>query len=206
MKRKNVLTAVVSLLMAAAVLAQGAGEAKESAAKAGGNAPIFMPSDGLKWADLDPSAPGVKIAELWGDHTQGAYGAIIKFPAGFSAPLHTHTNAAKIVVLSGTFIAGPEGKPEVRLGPGSYYFQPGGTYRHTTACDKAAECVFFSQSTGKFDLIRGGGREEVGRRVAEATRGLLTPVPGRGSRSFASLRMTEAEKGRAGATGPFRDS
>ena len=154
MRIKNILAIGVSFAVAAAALAQGSGEAKKSAAKTGGNAPIFMPSDGLKWTDLDPKgAPGVKIAELWGDHTQGAYGAIIKFPARFSAPLHTHTNAAKIVVLSGTFIAGPEGKPEVRLGPGSYYFQPGVTYRHTTACDKASECVFFSQSTGKFDLI-----------------------------------------------------
>ena len=158
MKRKHVLTAVVSLLMAAAVLAQGAGEAKgKKSSMAGGDAPVFMPAGDMKWTDLDPTAPGVKISEVWGDHTKGAYGAFIKFPAGFSAPLHTHTNAAKIVVISGTFIAGPEGKPEVRLGPGSYYFQAGGTYRHTTACDKASECLFFSQSTGKFDLIPADG-------------------------------------------------
>jgi anti-sigma factor ChrR (cupin superfamily) len=154
MRIRNVLAIGVSFVAAAAVLAQGAGEAKKSSApKTGGSAPIFMTAGDLKWTDLDPTAPGVKIAELWGDHTKGAYGAFIKFPAGFSAPLHTHTNDAKIVVLSGTFIAGPEGKPEVRLGPGSYYFQPGVTYRHTTACDKASECLFFSESTGKFDLI-----------------------------------------------------
>ena len=41
----------------------------------------------------------------------------------------------------------------VRLGPGSYLMQPGGSYRHTTACDKASECLFFIQSDGKFDLI-----------------------------------------------------
>jgi anti-sigma factor ChrR (cupin superfamily) len=154
MRIKNVLAIGVSFVAAAAVLAQGAGEAKKkSAMKTGGSAPIFMPSADLKWTDLDPGAPGVKIAEVWGDHTKGAYGAFIKFPAGFSAPLHTHTNSAKLVMISGTFIAGPEGRPEVRLGPGSYYFQPGVTYRHTTACDKASECVFFSVSTGKFDLI-----------------------------------------------------
>ena len=154
MRIKNVLAVLVSLLAAVAVLAQGAGDAKKkSAMKTGGSTPIFMPAGDLKWTDLDPSAPGVKIAEVWGDHTKGAYGAFIKFPAGFSTPLHTHTNSAKLVMISGTFIAGPEGKPEVRLGPGSYYFQPGVTYRHTTACDKASECLFFSESTGKFDLI-----------------------------------------------------
>ena len=77
---------------------------------AGGDAPVFMPAGDMKWTDLDPSAPGVKIADVSGDHTKGAYGAFFKFPAGFSAPLHSRTNAAKIVVISGTFIAGTEGK------------------------------------------------------------------------------------------------
>jgi hypothetical protein len=46
----------------------------------------------------------------------------------------------------------PEGKPEFRLGPGSYFLQPGGNYRHTTRCDQASECLFFVESSGKFDL------------------------------------------------------
>jgi anti-sigma factor ChrR (cupin superfamily) len=154
MKARNVLAFAASFVLAAAVLAQGAGEAKaKSAPKAGAHAPVFMPAADLKWTDLDPKgAPGVMIADVWGDHTKGAYGAFIKFPAGFAAPLHTHTNAVKIVIVSGTFIQGPEGKPEVRLGPGSYENQPGDGYRHTTSCDAASECVFFAQSTGKFDL------------------------------------------------------
>ena len=41
---------------------------------------------------------------------------------------------------------------EVRLGPGSYMMQPGGNYRHTTSCDKASECLFFVEGSGKFDL------------------------------------------------------
>jgi hypothetical protein len=51
-----------------------------------------MPASDLKWADLDPTgAPGVKIADLWGDHTKSAYGAFFTLPAGFAVPLHTHT-------------------------------------------------------------------------------------------------------------------
>lgn len=30
--------------------------------------------------------------------------------------------------------------------------QPGGSYRHTTSCDSASECVFFVESDGAFDL------------------------------------------------------
>ena len=58
----------------------------------------------------------------------------------------------KVVSLSGTNIQALEGKPEVRLGPGSDMLQPE-AYRHTTSCDKASECVFFVESTGKFDLL-----------------------------------------------------
>ena len=154
MRARNILAFAGSFVLATAVLAQGSGEAKaKSAPKAGASAPKFMPAGDVKWMDLDPTgAPGVKIADLWGDHTKGAYGAFIKFPAGFAAPLHTHTNAMKIVIVSGTFIAGPEGNPEVRLGAGSYFWQPGGNYRHTTGCDKASECVFFAESAGEFDL------------------------------------------------------
>jgi len=157
MKVKLGLAAAVVFAVASAsmVLAQAASEAKPMKAKSKGSASklVAISSADLKWMDLDPKgAPGVKVADVWGDHAKGAYGAFIKFPAGFAAPLHTHTNDLKIVVISGTFVQAPEGKPEFRLGPGSYEMQPGGSYKHTTACDKASECVIFSQGAGKFDF------------------------------------------------------
>jgi len=153
MRGRNILAFAVSFLLAAAVLAQGSGEAKaKSAPKAAAPKAVIWPADSLKWADLADGPPGVKIVDLWGDHTKGAYGGLTKFPAGTTAPLHTHTSEFRIVVLSGTLIHGPEGKPEVRLGPGSYLMQPGGNYRHTTTCDKTSECVFFLESNGKFDI------------------------------------------------------
>jgi anti-sigma factor ChrR (cupin superfamily) len=113
MRARNILAFAVSFVLATAVLAQASGEAKaKSAPKAGPNA-VIMPASDLKWTDLDPTgAPGVKIADVWGNHATGAFGAFTKFPAGFTAPLHTHTNSLKIVVISGTFILTPEGKPE----------------------------------------------------------------------------------------------
>ena len=157
MKVKLGLAAAVVFAVASAsmVLAQAASEAKPMKAKSKGSASklVAIPSADMKWMDLDPKgAPGVKVADVWGDHTKGAYGAFIKFPAGWAAPLHTHTSDLKIVVVSGTFVQAPEGKPEFRLGPGSYEMQPGGNYKHTTGCDKASECVIFSQSAGKFDF------------------------------------------------------
>lgn len=154
MRERHILAFAMTFVLAAAVLAQGSGEAKaKSAPKGTASRLVVMPAADLKWADLDPAgAPGVKIADVWGDHAKGAYGAFFKLPAGFAAPLHTHTHDIKVVIVSGTYIQVPDGKPEFRLGPGSYFMQPGGNYRHTTTCDKASDCVFFAESNGKFDL------------------------------------------------------
>ena len=131
------------------VLAQAAGTTDETKAIA----PVFLQASDLKWTDLDPTgAPGVKVVDLWGDHQKGAFGALLKLPAGFKVPLHTHTYEMKVVFLSGTYIQAPEGKPEVRLGSGSYMMQPGANYRHTTSCDPSSDCVFFVESDGPFDL------------------------------------------------------
>ncbi len=153
MRTRNVLAFAVSFVLAAAVLAQGSEAKAKVAPNSGAGKPAFMPAGDVKWTDLDPTGfPGIKIADVWGDHTKGAYGAFLKFPAGFVSPLHTHTSAIKIVVVSGTYIQTPEGKAEERLGPGSYAFQPNGNYKHISACDKASECELFIQSSGKFDL------------------------------------------------------
>ena len=146
MKARSVLLVTASTLFAFALSAQ-------TATTSSATTPTFLPAADLKWTDLDPArAPGVKIADLWGDHAKGAFGAYMKLPAGFMAPLHTHTHAMKVIFVSGTYLQTPEGKPQARLGPGSYMFQPGGNYRHVTACDKSADCVFFVESDGPFDL------------------------------------------------------
>ena len=156
MKPRNVLAFAGAFLVAAMLLAQATEEAKpKSMSGRMGKArkgPIVVPAADLKWEDIDPEhSPGVKIADLWGNHETGAHGAYVKFPAGLNVPLHTHTHDMRLAVVSGTFIHTPEGKPEVRLGPGSYLMEPGG-YRHATECDKASECVFLMQSAGKFDI------------------------------------------------------
>jgi quercetin dioxygenase-like cupin family protein len=144
MKIKSFLAVAVCLLAASAVFGQ-------SAMGAAGT-PTIWPAADLKWAPISPENPTVMIADLWGDHTKGPYGAVIKFPAGFEAPAHTHTADFRIVVISGTFIHTAQGKPAANLTAGSYLFQPGGNYVHTTACGKASECMIFTEGNGAFDL------------------------------------------------------
>jgi len=137
-------------LFAATALGQAPGSAKTHAG--GAAKPVIMPAADMKWVDAPNAPAGVKEVVLWGDPTKGRFGVLEKFPAGFSAPLHSHSATLRLVVISGTVIHGPEGKPEVRLAAGSYLVDPAG-YKHTTACDKASECVFFMEGDGKFDLV-----------------------------------------------------
>jgi quercetin dioxygenase-like cupin family protein len=154
MKAKTLLPSVaVIVVLTASVVASGLAEAKGKSSTSAASRLVVKPAADLKWTDLDPKgAPGVKVADLWGDHAKGAYGAFFKLPAGFAVPLHTHTHDIKVVIVSGTYIQVPEGKPEFRIGPGSYFMQPGGNYRHTTSCDTDSDCVFYAESNGKFDL------------------------------------------------------
>jgi hypothetical protein len=153
MKPRTLLVVAVLLTSTSAVLAKGLTAASPRSQTSDASRLVVMPAADLKWTDLDPTgAPGVKAVDLWGDHTKGAFGAFFKLPAGFAVPLHTHTYDIKVVIVSGTYVQAPEGKTEFRIGPGSYFLQPGGNYRHTTSCDPASDCVFYAESKGKFDL------------------------------------------------------
>ena len=109
-------------------------------------------ADEHEWKELSPGS-AARIVDLWGDHERGAYAALFKFPAGYATPLHTHTYDMHILVISGTLLQIPEGKPAIVVGPGGYLLQPGGEYRHVAACGEDSECVFFAESDGYFDLL-----------------------------------------------------
>jgi len=147
-KSIQILALPVLVLVAVALLPQRS-EAADS--DMGGKSFVVKPAADMKWVALPDAPPGPMLSVISGDPAKGPYTAIEKFPAGFSAPLHTHPANHKVVIISGTWIHGEPGKPDVRLEAGSYLFQPAGK-PHTTACDAASECVFFIESSGKFSL------------------------------------------------------
>ena len=121
----------------------------QKAAKPAGNAVMKTASE-LKWVDA-PDVKGVQQAVAWGDAQKGAHGSFAKFAAGTDLPLHTHTAGGRTAVISGTVLEGLEGQKPKELGPGSYFFIPGGM-KHTTGCKAGAECVIYTQWLGAFDL------------------------------------------------------
>jgi quercetin dioxygenase-like cupin family protein len=151
MLRRRILAVPVLFLVAAALLPQRVDAAGAKPAMKSAKSFVVMPGEGMKWEPLPGGPPGVMQSKLWGDSTKGAYANLSKFPAGWSAPLHTHPATHKVVVISGTWIHGEPAKPDVKLGPGSYLVQPAGM-KHTSACDAASECLIFLESNGKFGI------------------------------------------------------
>ncbi len=108
---------------------------------------VLWAAEDLKWEQLAGAPPGIMSAKLRGDNTKGAYSGFTKFPAGFKAPLHFHTNDMKIVVIKGAYTY--KGK---KYGAGSYLSIPGGD-KHESGGVEDSETIFFIEQSGKFDLV-----------------------------------------------------
>jgi quercetin dioxygenase-like cupin family protein len=118
---------------------------------AGGAKATVWAADEIKWT-ANPALPGMSIAPLWGDPAKGAYGALKRVAGGTEFGWHRHTNAQKVVAISGTFDFTLEGGQPKELKPGSFVNLPANT-KHYTACRAGADCVFFEEQPGKTDLI-----------------------------------------------------
>jgi len=104
----------------------------------------------LKWVDV-PDTPA-KMATVKGDAAKGPHASFIKLPAGFSAPLHSHSADHQVAVVAGTLTETPEGGVAKKLGPGSW-FEFTGKKKHVTTCDAGADCVLFIVAKAAWDLV-----------------------------------------------------
>ncbi len=140
MKRlARVIPLVLVGLVAALTLTAGGGD-KEAKVWA---------AEEIKWTEV---MPGMSIAPLWGDPSKGAYGALKKVAGGTELGWHTHTNAQKVVAVSGTIEFTLEGGAKKELTAGSYVYLPA-KMKHHTVCKAGADCVFFEEQPGKTDII-----------------------------------------------------
>jgi len=134
-----------------APLRSGLGTAQAAAGSArSGAGPVMSPAQMLKWIRNEN---GAQFAFVWGDAASGPHGEFVRFPAGFTTPLHMHSSDYHGVVIGGTLMnpmddnsTGPE------LPAGSYYSVPGGR-RHLTRCVSTVDCVFYIHQQAKFDFI-----------------------------------------------------
>jgi len=97
----------------------------------------------LAWGPCPAFLPeGCAIAVLQGDPAEKNTDIFFKVPAGADIPLHTHTSAERMILLSGELALRYEGQDEVTVQPGAYAYGPPGL-PHEGTCAAGDPCVLF---------------------------------------------------------------
>lgn len=116
---------------------------------------LYVPFDDLVWRPVDPTTPdGPHMAVLWGDPTRESFGALLRVPAGFESPMHTHSRDERVIQLRGRSIhwtqtAKRETAPVMEHG--DYMMMPGGI-PHVSAAPEGEESLEFITMNGPFDF------------------------------------------------------
>lgn len=109
---------------------------------------VVVPFDEAKFVPVSTRLPdGPRLAVLWGNPDTGPSAVLLEMKRG-PVPLHIHTADYHLVVIEGIMKHWIEGQTEAAapsLGPGSYWFQPGGQ-AHGDACltDKCVSQIVWS--------------------------------------------------------------
>lgn len=113
---------------------------------------VVVPFEDAVFVPVVPTAPdGPQMAVLWGDPAAGPSAMLMKQKKG-ATPFHTHTADYHLVLLTGLMKHWARGQTEAEaqtLGPGSYWFEPGG-HVHADAC-LTDECLMHIVWSGARD-------------------------------------------------------
>jgi len=111
----------------------------------------------LKWGPCPPIfAKGCEIAVLRGDPAQPNADILLRVPAGYDLPPHSHTSAERMVLLTGELKVKYQGAPGATLGPGMYAYGPAGL-PHNASCVGGAACTLFIAFEGPVDALPHSG-------------------------------------------------
>lgn len=144
MRNRILLLAAVSVGVASLGAAEAVGQEVVSEA----DAAALIAQEDLEWVEI---IPGVEFAAVSGDWAEGAHAKFARFAPGMVAPLHTHTHAYHGVVVQGEFTNPYSDGEGVVMGPGDYWYVPGGM-AHGNECVSAEPCVFFTYSDALWDV------------------------------------------------------
>ena len=107
--------------------------------------------DAIAWKLVREDMPkGPKMFPIHGDPKEGAFEAIIWFPAGMSTNVHTHSSGFAASVLAGNHHRGPSADALVALGPGSVWHEASDA-PHMEKCEGPEPCIFAISFDGPLD-------------------------------------------------------
>ena len=112
----------------------------------------------LQWGPCPPFMPeGCELAVLQGDPAGLNADVFFKMAPNTTVPMHWHTSAERMVLVSGQMRVNYQGQRPVTLEPFTYAFGPA-ELPHETRCGDAGECILFIAFEEPVDAIdvRGG--------------------------------------------------
>ena len=131
--------------MKAAFLLVSAAIALNSAPATSAETPLAISAadPAVKWGPCPEIFPaGCEITVLHGDPAKPNADALLRIPAGYAIPAHSHTSAERMILVSGTLAVQYQGHPAATLRAGDYAYGPAGL-AHTAICAPGAPCVLF---------------------------------------------------------------
>ncbi|MGE5289114.1 MAG: cupin domain-containing protein [Micromonosporaceae bacterium] len=107
----------------------------------------------LQFAPLGEGNP-VEAALLWGDPATGPVAFLVRMPAGYAEPWHSHTSTYRAVLIDGEFRSrGKDAATDFTQTsrPGAYLVQPGGqTHAEVNAGDRPLLALVFFEGPADF--------------------------------------------------------
>jgi len=157
--------------------------------------PKFIAAEEVKWDDVG----GPKLGTLTGDYKKGAYGALMKIPAGFTSPFHTHSGTYEAIQIQGTsshWVRGEDGTKAKKMTPGSYWMMPA-KVEHVSSCAAGTDCIFYVWQKTKFDFTL--AKDEAAKVQTAAGSAAAKPAAGAGSATAKPATGSAAAKPAAAA-------
>ena len=150
--RAVVLVLLLLCLATASVIWSQNGPGSNTQPFAFGTDQTIIDLNKLVWAPLTAEGvpPGPEIAVLRGDGKTGVLEAIVRLPANYTFPNHSHTSDELYVWIKGDFTYIAADGTATALSGQTYISLPGGV-PHALACG-SEPCIFYLRYSRPFDM------------------------------------------------------
>lgn len=110
----------------------------------------------IQWGPGPDILPkGSQIAVLHGNPAQPNADIFLKLPGKSIVPMHWHTSAERMVLVSGKMRVSYQGQETKTLKPGTYAYGPA-KLPHSAECVSSKPCVLFIAFETSVDAVPGG--------------------------------------------------
>lgn len=104
-------------------------------------------ADQMKWVE---AKGGVMMSVIHGNPKEGAFQALLDFPAGMATNVHTHSAAFSGALVSGTHHRGPAADQLVTLNEGAVWHEVAEA-PHMEKCGDGSRCIIVASMDGAMD-------------------------------------------------------